>query len=158
MLGLARNFFGLCWLCIELRLIGLLFGSSVASRTWPTVRRGPAHCGGGSSLSLASHRQWVVGRLQPNSSFKPTPLHGIVLSFGVRLLSLRLHLVAARLNSGVRRGEKQFALMLLVVSHFFTASRLIDFALDRWLRGGARLAAFIASAARALASPCFAWL
>jgi len=46
--------------------------------------------------------QWVVGRLQPNSSFKPTPLHGIVLSFGVRLLSLRLHLVAARLNSGVR--------------------------------------------------------
>ncbi|MBZ4187187.1 hypothetical protein K7B09_12735, partial [Thermomonas sp. RSS23] len=39
---------------------------------------------------------------QPNSSFKPTPLHGIVLSFGVRLLSLRLHLVAARLNSGVR--------------------------------------------------------
>jgi len=45
--------------------------------------------------------QWVVGRLQPNSSFKPTPLHGIVLSFGVRLLSLRLHLVAARLNSGV---------------------------------------------------------
>ncbi|MBZ4187209.1 hypothetical protein K7B09_12845, partial [Thermomonas sp. RSS23] len=40
--------------------------------------------------------------LQPNSSFKPTPLHGIVLSFGVRLLSLRLHLVAARLNSGVR--------------------------------------------------------
>ena len=47
-LGLARNFLGMCGLCIELRLIGLLFGSSVPLRTWPTARRGPAHRGGGS--------------------------------------------------------------------------------------------------------------
>jgi len=47
-LGLARNFLGICGLCIELRLIGLLFGSSVPLRTWPTARRGPAHRGGGS--------------------------------------------------------------------------------------------------------------
>ena len=47
-LGLARNFLEMCGLCIELRLIGLLFGSSVPLRTWPTARRGPAHRGGGS--------------------------------------------------------------------------------------------------------------
>ena len=47
-LGLARNFLGMCGLCIELRLIGLLLGSSVPLRTWPTARRGPAHRGGGS--------------------------------------------------------------------------------------------------------------
>ena len=40
----------------------------------------------------------------------------------------------ARLNSGVRRGKRQFALLLFVVPHCFTASRLSDFALDRWLR------------------------
>jgi len=57
--------------------------------------------------------QWVVGRLQPNSSFKPTPLHGIVLSFGVRLLSLRLHLVAARLNSGVSAHMKLLGIVLI---------------------------------------------
>ena len=62
-----------------------------------------------------------------NNSFKPSPLRGLGHTGPHR---------AGRLNSGVRRGEKQFALMLLVVSHFFTASRLIDFALDRWLRGG----------------------
>ena len=47
-LGLARNFLEMCGLCIELRLIGLLLGSSVPLRTWPTARRGPAHRGGGS--------------------------------------------------------------------------------------------------------------
>ena len=52
------------------------------------------------------HAQGHRGR--PNNSFKPTPLHGIVLSFGFRLLSLRLHLVAARLNSGVSRQLGQF--------------------------------------------------
>ena len=44
----SAEFFGMCGLCIEFRLIGLLLGSSVPLRTWPTARRGPAHRGGGS--------------------------------------------------------------------------------------------------------------
>ena len=50
---------------------------------------------------------------RPNNSFKPTPLHDIVLPFGFRLLSLRLHHVAARLNSGVRFVMQRLPRLLL---------------------------------------------
>ncbi|MBZ4187136.1 hypothetical protein K7B09_12475, partial [Thermomonas sp. RSS23] len=87
---------------------------------------------------LADHR--VRSRAQapafretwrPNSSFKPTPLHG--REFFRYVAFPGRGRAAARLNSGVRRGKKQFALLLFVISHCFTASRLSDFALDRWL-------------------------
>ena len=59
---------------------------------------------------------------RPNNSFKPTPLHDIVLPFGFRLLSLRLHHVAARLNSGVRLAMNRLAKVAAILAILIAAA------------------------------------
>ena len=48
-----------------------------------------------------------------------------MLSFGVRLLSLRLHLVAARLNSGVRLAMNRFAKVAAIVAILIAAAMFV---------------------------------